>query len=299
MIVSHSLPPRPNVSVVIAHHNRPNLLERAINSALLQGSSILEIIVIDDGSTERITQSTIDFYSQDPRIKFFLETTNCGQSTAKNKGIIKSTGEYIAILDDDDEWLPEKISRQLSFIEENNFDICACEFIIIETSGRQRAVEFPKFNGDPTKYILNEDGHLQTSTFLIRAAVAKNLLIDSTLKKFTDWDFLFRAQHAGYKIGMLHSPLSLYRFDAGGNISSTLAPALAFEYIKSHRHLISDRISFRFAVCGIAQMHRERREFLSALRVPFKAINEYGILDAISALRSILSTVKYIITYRF
>ncbi|MCX6151906.1 MAG: glycosyltransferase family 2 protein [Ignavibacteriales bacterium] len=107
----------PIVSVVIPTRNRCALLERAIQSVLKQSLTNLEIIVVDDSSSDQ-TQEIIEKL-KDKRLKYFRLEKQSGGAVARNKGISFALGEYIAFLDDDDEWLPEKLQKQVDSLESN------------------------------------------------------------------------------------------------------------------------------------------------------------------------------------
>jgi len=103
----------PLVSVVIPTFNRENVLGRAISSVIKQSYQNIELIVVDDGSTDNTAKLVKE---QFPQTKYF-KTINKGVSAARNYGVKKSLGEYIAFLDSDDEWMPKKIQKQLDEIQ--------------------------------------------------------------------------------------------------------------------------------------------------------------------------------------
>lgn len=106
----------PLVSIVITTFNRSKLLARALDSALKQTFNDLEVIVIDDGSTDN-TRAMVEIYAkEDPRIKYFFQE-NKGVVGAKNAGIKESHGDYIAFLDSDDIWMPEKLAKQVATLK--------------------------------------------------------------------------------------------------------------------------------------------------------------------------------------
>lgn len=105
----------PLVSVVIPTYNRAYCLKYAIDSVLKQTYKNYEIIVVDDGSTDD-TKQIIEQYGNK---LVYLSQQNAGVSAARNKGIRRSNGEWVAFLDSDDEWLPEKLENQLSHINNN------------------------------------------------------------------------------------------------------------------------------------------------------------------------------------
>ena len=104
----------PQVSVIIPTHNRSEFLGAAIGSVLSQTFQDFELIVVDDASTDTTAEVVASF--NDERIKFIRHGMNKGGSVARNTGILNSTGDYIAFLDDDDEWLPAKLSKQIQVL---------------------------------------------------------------------------------------------------------------------------------------------------------------------------------------
>ena len=102
------------VSVVIPFFNRIDCVHRAINSVLRQTHSNIEIILVDDGSTDAIT--SIKKLSKNENIRYYRNKNNKGASFSRNFGINKSRGEFVAFLDSDDEYLPNKIEKQLEFM---------------------------------------------------------------------------------------------------------------------------------------------------------------------------------------
>ncbi|WP_320018347.1 glycosyltransferase family A protein [Labilibaculum manganireducens] len=107
---------KPLVSVVIPFYSEIKWLEEAINSVLLQTYENIEILLVNDGSKEKF-----DSIINDSKIEInVINKENGGPASARNLGIEKASGKYIAFLDSDDLWLPEKLSNQISFMEENN-----------------------------------------------------------------------------------------------------------------------------------------------------------------------------------
>jgi glycosyltransferase involved in cell wall biosynthesis len=101
------------VSIVIPTFNRAYCLPRALDSALTQTHRNVEIIIVDDGSTDGTSRLVSDRYSHDGRVKCFRQE-NLGVTAARNQGIVRATGEFIALLDSDDVWKPWKLKVQLA-----------------------------------------------------------------------------------------------------------------------------------------------------------------------------------------
>lgn len=123
----------PKVSVIIPVYNRSILIGRAVNSVLAQDFKDYEIIVVDDGSTDD-TPKILSTYKD--KIKIITQK-NRGVSAARNKGVSISSGQYIAFLDSDDMWLPEKLSTQVNYFKSNlKTLICQTEEIWIRNGIR-------------------------------------------------------------------------------------------------------------------------------------------------------------------
>ena len=115
----------PLISVIIPTYNRGSLILGAVNSVLNQTYRNIELLVVDDCSTDNTSQILENL--KDSRIKYIRLEKNSGACTARNKGIEYASGEFIAFNDSDDLWLPEKLERQLAFLKENNADIVLCK----------------------------------------------------------------------------------------------------------------------------------------------------------------------------
>ncbi|MBU4523873.1 MAG: glycosyltransferase family 2 protein [Desulfomicrobium sp.] len=121
------------VSVIIPTHNRAEVLGRAIASVLGQTWTDLELIVVDDGSTDATAKVLAEF--DDPRLTG-MHQENKGVSSARNRGIAASRGRLIALLDSDDYWMPDKLEKQVRFMAESGFAICQTDEIWIRNGQR-------------------------------------------------------------------------------------------------------------------------------------------------------------------
>ena len=103
---------KPLVSVIIPTYNRKHVLTKAIQSVINQTYQSLELLIIDDGSTDGTEKAVKEF--SDSRIRYFRYECNMGVAAARNVGVKEATGEYIAFLDSDDEWLEKKTAAQIT-----------------------------------------------------------------------------------------------------------------------------------------------------------------------------------------
>jgi len=107
----------PSISVIIPTYNREQYLPRAIDSVLSQTYTGLELIIVDDASTDG-TEELVKSYN-DQRVKYIKLNKNSGVSTARNTGIKKALYDWVAFLDSDDEWFPHKLKTQINFLKNN------------------------------------------------------------------------------------------------------------------------------------------------------------------------------------
>jgi len=241
---------RPLVSAVIPTRGRPKLLVSAVRSALRQTWTNLEVIVVVDGPDEPTVASLHRF--SDPRLRVVLLPSPRGGSAARNAGVRAARGEWIAFLDDDDEWLPKKIERQMraargSFVW---FPIVSCR-LIAQSQAISRVLP-PRLYESPqpvADYLFcrnslgDPGGLMQTSTLLAPRDLLLAVPFSDGLAMHQDWDWLIRvAGYEGVTITMLPEPLSLWRVDDDRRTvgrSSNWQFSLA--WIRQMRGLISPR----------------------------------------------------------
>jgi glycosyltransferase involved in cell wall biosynthesis len=198
---------RPFISVVIPTFNRARQVQAALKSVLAQTYPEFEVIVVDDGSTDGTCEALQKLISQESgtstQTRYFFQP-NRGQSTARNKGADEARGEWVAFLDSDDVWLPEKLEWQVRAIEEFKGKCCACitDARLVDNLGMDTAA----FGSGGKHYEgtlgmdLEAAGSLVkfrdpfwVSTLLVRADVAKQVgWFDPHIGYAEDHDFLFR-----------------------------------------------------------------------------------------------------------
>jgi glycosyltransferase involved in cell wall biosynthesis len=126
----------PLVSVIIPVYNAEKYLQLAIDSVLNQTYSNIELILINDLSTDR--SSEICLLNKDPRIKYFQNDRNLGIALTRNTGFSKASGKYIAILDNDDIAMPTRIEQQVNFLEGHpDYGMCGTFYSVIDSDGKQ------------------------------------------------------------------------------------------------------------------------------------------------------------------
>ena len=181
------------VSVVIPTHNRATLLRRAIDSVLNQTWEDIEILVIDDASTDT-TESVIEDYN-DSRITYLRHEENRGGSAARNTGIEAATGRFVAFLDDDDEWKPGKLTVQLDAYDRADADVGVVYTGIenVNSEGRTNAVKTPRTEGDVTKELLLDNFIGSFSALLVERAIVEQVgPLNERFPSWQDWEYYIR-----------------------------------------------------------------------------------------------------------
>lgn len=180
----------------------------------------IEIIVIDDGSTDD-TKKILEGYLPNFKIKYFYQE-NKGLSAARNAGIKIAKGEYVALLDADDIFLPEKIAEQVKFLEENpSCDICYCDLYHFwdEEPEKLLKLNYKYYSGDEVLPGLLEKSFIAPLTVVIRRSVFDRFgYFDENLKRSEDLDFWFRLAYGGAKICFLPKTLAKLRMLKKGNL---------------------------------------------------------------------------------
>lgn len=210
------------VSVIIPNFNYAQYLGEAIESALGQTYSNLEVIVVDDGSTDN-SQEILERYADRVTI---IEQRNSGVCVARNRGVAESKGEYIAFLDADDIWLPEKIEKQVkAFAESPEVGIVHVGVIDIDESGADLQTKLNGLNGKISHEFLIWERPVILgggSGAMISRRVFENVGgFDTQLSTSADWDLYYRICRK-YEAVFVSEPLLYYRLHGSnmhGNIS--------------------------------------------------------------------------------
>jgi glycosyltransferase involved in cell wall biosynthesis len=198
-------PENPLISVVLPTFNRCRLLGRALDSVLAQTYRNLELIVVDDGSTDD-TALLLSAYARD-RLRV-IRQPNRGVSAARNAGMRQASGQWIALLDSDDYWLPQKLERQLDFFKNNPTQvICQTEEIWIRNGVRVNPKKrHQKFSG----WIFEKCLPLcliSPSAVMLRASLLEQVgFFDENLPACEDYDLWLRVT-SRYPVGLIKEPL--------------------------------------------------------------------------------------------
>jgi len=204
----------PLVSVIVPVYNRADLIGKAVASVLSQSFADFEMIIVDDGSSDDLAAALQKI--ADTRIRLIRHDTNRGAGAARNTGIEAARGRYCAFLDSDDYWLPDKLERQLAFMQNGPAagPISCTHYRIItryhpqgEIREQPRTLTF--------RHMLFGCTAGPGSTMMAERAFLQDIgLYDTALRRLEDWDLLLRAARKS-PVNILREPLSEVHFVDG------------------------------------------------------------------------------------
>lgn len=216
----------PLVSVVMPAYNAERYVEEAISSVVGQSYRNLELIVIDDASTDGTRAIIERFMGEDHRIALIQNEVNSGVAVSRNKGIEAASGEWIALIDSDDSWENEKIQKQLRSLLKHNGDISYCSYYMDTFDDNESLISRKVFQIEPrvTFESMLAVNSFSCSTVMIRASILKSNPF-SLNYYHEDYALWMRLLQAGSDAVGLVEPLASYRLHAGSRSSNKFQAA--------------------------------------------------------------------------
>jgi hypothetical protein len=205
---------QPLVSVIIPVYNAAAYVESALGSIMMQTYQNLEILVFNDGSTDNSAKIVAALAARDSRIVFHDSSINYGYVKHLNKGLVEARGKYIARMDADDIALPERIARQVAYLEAHDeIGACGSWFNIV---GRPDIVEKPASTPVAMRYSILANSPMAHPTVVMRADVLREhrLCYDSTYMPAEDYQLWYRISQVS-QLANVPEVLLSYRHHAG------------------------------------------------------------------------------------
>jgi glycosyltransferase involved in cell wall biosynthesis len=192
------------VTIILPVFNRANTLVRCVESVLAQTFGDWELLAVDDASWDESVRVLEGF--GDPRIRVIRHEVNGGPSVARNTALAAATGDYIAFLDSDDEWLPTKLERQLSTLRDGGFDACGCDYFLASNDAERRVS--PTTSGDWSETLQERCDLGNGTTLMVRRECAVAVgSFDVALRLYEDWDWVLRLVRR-FKYTVVSEPLA-------------------------------------------------------------------------------------------
>ena len=278
----------PKVSVIIPTYNRCNVLERAIQSLLNQTFQDFELFIVDDHSSDDTHKvvAAID----DARIKYIRHESNKGAAAARNTGIRNTSCEYIAFLDDDDEWLPEKLGLQLALLESSPPEVGGVYTgyeSVDSFSGKILHISRPVHTGNIYNALLVNNCIGSPSTILLkRVCFDVAGCFDENVPPFEDYDLWIRIAKY-FQFYCIPSPLYRYYLNNVkiSNNTEALDKGLSVMLKKYEASLIKSRrfyskyyLKLGILYCFDSNLKNGWKSYIKAIRLyPFEVRNYYNL----------------------
>jgi glycosyltransferase involved in cell wall biosynthesis len=225
---------KPAVSVIVASRNYGRFLGGALRSILAQTMTDLEVIIIDDGSTDH-TPEVVRPFLDDARVHYH-RTNGLGQSRAKNLGIMNAQGDWIAFLDGDDEWLPTKLETQLPLFSQPKVGVVYARRQLMDEAGQDRPTSVgPLYRGNLFETLLEQNPICFSSVVVRREVFEQVGYFNTSLSLAIDYDLWLRvARH--FEFDYVDSIEVRYR-TGHANLSSRIRERIATVLSILHHHL--------------------------------------------------------------
>ena len=265
------------ISVVIPTLRRPDLLLRALDSVFAQTYSPIEVVVVVDGPDE----ATIGALRQihDPRLKVIVNERSLTAAGARNAGVAIANGEWIAFLDDDDEWLPHKLERQVAFAQSKGADFVICLSRVVTPLATYVWPETPYDNQRPLdeymfdrKTAFSGSSFIQTSSYLIK----REAFLKSPFRVDTphdDWDFILRQSKLfGVRLETVPEVLTvLYMEEQRPSLSNSSKWRASLDWLDTIRPMLTRRAYSGFCLGVVGPRAAEERAYSAIFLLLIKA----------------------------
>jgi len=279
-----------SVSVIIPTHNRPHLLPRAVESAFAAGTEV-EVVVVDDASTDH----TAEVCQSLTGIRYVRLDHNQGVAGARNEGILASSSEYIALLDDDDARLPGSLDLQLGALRESGAALIYGQALFGGATDRLAHDRYPLHcpSGDIFWQLLTQNFIPSGSAIFRRSCLPHTGMFNRSLSGIDDWDLWIRIA-ANYTVAALDQPVVKWRRPAP---VSDQGSARAVEMVTlSTRQFRQDWLKMsRVAEAPQKMKHRAMRQFSQnmASHLTCEALRCLSYGKVLSANRCVLAALRF------
>jgi GT2 family glycosyltransferase len=256
----------PEVSVVIPTFGRPALLQRAVKSVLCQTMADFEIIVVIDGEDPQTVELLESV--EDPRLRFVVRTTQKGAGFSRDRGAQESLGKWVAFLDDDDEWLPEKLEKQLASAPDHPAILMTLSHVATPEGTFVRPVEpydgkrpIDEWIFDRTTWLKGGLNFLQTSSLMVPRSLFDNLQFRDNMHE--EWELVIRSvKQYGYELVTVKEPLVIhYVGQPRPSLSKTQTWERSIQWASSISKLLTARAYSGFILMSVGQNAANRGEW--------------------------------------
>ncbi len=223
------------VCIIVPTHNRAEMLDRALRSILAQTYVNWETVIIANGCTDATIPVVRKYMSDDGRFRLIEIKDSIGGAKARNIGLDNTSGDYLAFLDDDDEWLPDKLAEQVDAIERTNSPIVGCDYHYYINGTYEKT---SRLDSSVTLDDMYYENILGSYSFcMTRTRYVKGIRINEKLFACQDWDLWIKIMLAeGRKCIVVKKPLVKYHQHVWARITDQKDKAMKARsvFLKSH-----------------------------------------------------------------
>lgn len=259
------------VTVIIPTYNREKTIKRAISSVLNQTYKDIELIIVDDCSSDN-TKKIIKTI-KDERLKYYRLEKNSGACYARNYGIKLAKGDYIAFQDSDDEWYSNKLEEQLKNMEANKSYLDFCSYLVKSSSKNKKLPNFNKiiriklFGYEKALALGNFMG---TPLLLIKRECINNYTFDDKLPRLQDWDFVLNFA-SKYKISFTNKILAnvYIQGDSITKSDTKLKKAIEIMEQKDYKYK-KELLATLYSMLAKSSKEEKKKYYLKSLKMDFR-----------------------------
>lgn len=228
------------VSIIMPAYNASRYLKESIDSVLAQTYTNWELLIVDDCSTDE-TAKIVQTY-EDKRIRYKRNTTNLGAAKTRNEAIRMATGRYIAFLDSDDRWLPNKLERQIHFMQEHNYAMTYTPYYVITSGDTYRQIHMgPR---SLNYYQTTRWDRIGCLTVIYDSQAVGKIYLP-TIRNREDYGLWLLILRKGITAYMLEEPLAVYRSHNG------ISSGSKFALVKYHYEMFRIALGYSAVVSAL------------------------------------------------
>lgn len=249
----------PLVSVVMPAYNAGRFLEEAVRSVMAQTVTDWELLILDDGSTDDTLILAQNLAQTDCRIRVLPNEHNMDVARTRNRGFDLCRGEYVALLDSDDVWLPHKLEMQLKRMEQTGADICYCSYAIVDANGEKSRPDYLVPGQTDFDKLLRENV-IGCSTVVLSRKVVENHRFETAFYH-EDYVLWLKLLRSGFRAAGCTEPLVHWRLiENSRSFNKRKAAGNRWRIYRDYLHLPLGKSVQAFAAYGAAGLKKYLRK---------------------------------------
>ncbi|MCF2848665.1 glycosyltransferase [Pseudoalteromonas sp. ACER1] len=243
------------VSVIMPTYNAESYLAESINSVIAQTYNNWELLITDDCSTDDTVAIAKKYADSDSRVKLFIQPQNQGAGAARNNSIMNAKGKYIAFLDADDLWLPEKLEKQVAFATKNNYAFTYTSYQKF-SNGKVSTVVHPPKSTTYSKLMYSNVIGCLTAMYDAEKLGKKYMPLIRKRQDMGLWLDILKETPAAY---CLKEPLAYYRVGVGMSANKIKILSYQWRFYRDVAKLNFFRAMFTFSVYALKGFSKHRQ----------------------------------------